>query len=85
MHYLALPFLAGLDEVERTEPAEICRLNESRMRKALAFYYCTAVHSGNDATWYLKLLDASPRSGGRSASRVLQCRRSVGAKRSFQI
>ena len=60
MHYLALPFLAGLDEVERTEPAETGRLNESRMRKAVAFYYCTAVHSGNDATWYLKLLDASP-------------------------
>ena len=60
MHYLALPFLAGVDEIQRTEPAELCQLNESQMRKALAFYYCTPVYRGNDARWYLMWLDSSP-------------------------
>ena len=60
MHYLALPFLAGVDEIQRTEPAELCQLNESQMRKALAFYYCTPVYGGNDARWYLMWLDSSP-------------------------
>ena len=58
-HYLALPFLAGLDEIERTEPAALLRLNERLRRTALAFYYCTAVYGGNDASWYLMRLHAS--------------------------
>ena len=59
LHYLALPFLAGLDEIERTEPAELFRLNERLKRTALAFYYCRAVYGGNDAGWYLMWLHAS--------------------------
>ena len=58
-HYLALPFLAGLDEIDRTEPAALLRLNERLRRTALAFYYCTAVYGGNDASWYLMGLHAS--------------------------
>ena len=54
-HYLALPFLAGLDEIERTEPPALFRLNERLRRTALAFYYCTAVYGGNDARWYLMM------------------------------
>ena len=60
MHYLAFPLLAGLDEIQRTEPAKLCQLSESQVRQAIAFYYCTAIYSGNDANWYLTLLDASP-------------------------
>ena len=58
-HYLALPLLAGLDEIERTEPAALLRLNERLRRTALAFYYCTAVYGGNDARWYLMGLHVS--------------------------
>ena len=41
MHYLGWPFLAGLAEVERTAPEDASRWNAGRIRKAIAFYYCT--------------------------------------------
>ncbi len=38
-HYLALPFLAGLEEIARITPAGDLPLNEKQMRQAFAFLY----------------------------------------------
>ncbi len=60
MHYLGLPFLAGLEEVERTAPEEDpSRWDDSRIRKAIAFYYCTS-HMDYRPKWYQQLLEARP-------------------------
>ena len=40
MPYLSLPFLAGLAEIERTTSEDASQWDDSRIRKALAFYYC---------------------------------------------
>ena len=39
-HYLRWPFLAGLAEIERTTSEDASQWDNSRIRKALAFYYC---------------------------------------------
>ena len=59
MHYLGWPFLAGLAEVERTAPEDPSGWDDGRIRKAVAFYYCTA-HGGYRPKWYRRLLGARP-------------------------
>ena len=39
-HYLHWPFLAGLAEIERTTSEDASQWDDSRIRKALAFYFC---------------------------------------------
>ena len=58
-HNLGLPFLAGLAEVERTAPEDASRWDDSRIRRAIAFYYCTP-HGGYRPEWYQQLLAARP-------------------------
>ena len=60
MHYLGWPFLAGLAEVERTAPEDASQWDDDRIRKAIAFYYCTP-HAGYQPQWYRRLLEARPR------------------------
>ena len=56
MHYLAWPFLAGLAEVERTAPEDdASQWDKDRIRKAVAFYYCTP-HADYRPQWYRQLL-----------------------------
>ena len=59
MHYLCLPFLAGLAELERTAEEDPSRWDDSRIRKAIAFYYCTP-HLDYRPEWYRRLLTARP-------------------------
>ena len=59
-HHLGLPFLAGLAELERTAPEEApSRWDDGRIRKAIAFYYCTP-HMDYRPGWYQRLLLARP-------------------------
>ena len=58
-HYLSLPFLAGLAELERSLPKVVDRLNENQIRKAVAFYYCTP-HGGYKPDWYSTVLATRP-------------------------
>ena len=58
-HYLALPFLASLEEIERKAPKESDRLDEGQIRKALTFYYCT-LHEDYCPRWYQRLLATRP-------------------------
>ena len=59
-HNLCLPFLAGLAEVERTAPEDASLWDDSRIRRAIAFYYCTP-HGGYRPGWYQRLLVARPK------------------------
>ena len=59
-HYLALPFLAGLAEIERTASQEdAARWDDERIRKALAFHHVTPQGRYRPA-WYQRLLAERP-------------------------
>ena len=59
MHYLGLPFLAGLAELERTTPGDPAGWDEDRIRRALTFYYCE-LHGTYEPSWYQRLLKTRP-------------------------
>ena len=59
IHYLGEPFLAGLAEIDRTAPQDPSRRDEGRIRKAIAFYYCTP-HVNYRPQWYRRLIEARP-------------------------
>ena len=59
MHLLNLPFLAGLAELERTAEEDPSRWDDSQIRRAIAFYYCTP-HADYQPKWYQRLLVARP-------------------------
>ena len=47
MHYLALTFLAGLDEVERTEPAELSAEREHGAESPLLLHGRLQINDAN--------------------------------------
>ena len=57
-HYLALPFRAGLAELDRTGQDVSRHLDEGQMRIALAFRYCDV--SQDEPAWYRWILDTNP-------------------------
>ena len=60
MHYLGWPYLAGLEEIERTAPEEdAARWEDARIQKGLAFYFCNP-STTHPPEWYLQLLAARP-------------------------
>ena len=59
IHYLGWPFLAGLAELERTAQEDSSCWDDKRIRRAVAFYYCTP-HGGYRPEWYCRLLEARP-------------------------
>ena len=59
-YYIALPFLAGMDEIERVDPDQLLLLPENQKRKALAFYFCTPIGRAQDAGWYEDWLKGCP-------------------------
>ncbi len=64
VHYLALPFLAGLEELFKGDPesGEVS-ITEKQMRQALAFYFNTPLpisFSSSHPLWYRKLLSVNP-------------------------
>ena len=58
-HYLVRPYLAGLAEIEKTAPVDVSTWDDSRVRKAATFYYCT-FHEEYRPEWYLLLLENFP-------------------------
>lgn len=59
MSFLHLPFLAGLAELDRTTRQDPAHWSESRIRKAIAFYY-SAAHGNYRPEWYRRLLRTRP-------------------------
>ena len=62
VHPLGLPFLAGMDEMDRADHGDVERLSQLQMSQALAFNYCTPTGLGpdGDPPWYLRWLDSHP-------------------------
>ena len=60
IHYLSYPFIAGMDEIDLSEPALLDQLAENQKRKALALYYCCPTGRGQEAEWYLRWLNSFP-------------------------
>ena len=52
MYDIALPFLAGMDEIDRVDPEQLRQLSEPQMRRALAFYYFTPTGRVEEPEWY---------------------------------
>lgn len=67
-HYLALPVLAGLAELDRTGQDVSRRLDERRIRIALGFHYCDG--AGHEPAWYQRLLVSNP---GLVADALVRC------------
>ena len=68
-HHLALPFLAGLEELGRAPPARTLPLDEERIRKALALHYTIPAGASpagavsekdRPRNWYKPLLAEQP-------------------------
>ena len=59
-YLIALPFLAGMDEIDRENPDQLCQFSESQMRRALAFYYFTPTERGEEPQWYIRWVKEAP-------------------------
>ena len=63
-HYLALPFLAGLEEIfQNMSESDETLINEKQIRQALAFYYNAPLPvslSNHQPAWYQNLLKHNP-------------------------
>lgn len=60
LHWLSLPFLAGLEIIEREDPQRLDSLDEARQRRALAFYYIEQVVRLKPPNWYRLLVRKKP-------------------------
>ena len=60
-YYIALPFLAGMDETDREEPEQLWQLAEPHIQRALAFYYFTPTEGSEEPEWYKRWVNQAPR------------------------
>ena len=59
MHYLCLPLLAGMTDLDEAGESDLSKLSEEMLRIALASYYCTPVAQETPG-WYTELLFERP-------------------------
>ena len=59
-HYLSLPFLAGLEVIEREDPARLGTLDDTGRRTALALYYTVPTGRLELPPWYRELVRSRP-------------------------
>ncbi|MYD21490.1 MAG: hypothetical protein F4X04_04575, partial [Holophagales bacterium] len=87
IHYLSLPFLAGLEELERTVPEEDpSRWSGDRIRKAIAFYYCYCTsHADYRPEWYRRLLAARPEIVAEMQKQFAICEFRGGHERIYKL
>ena len=60
LHYLSLPFLAGLEVIEREDPARLATLDDTQQQIALALYYTEPTGRSDFPPWYRELLRSRP-------------------------
>jgi len=60
LHYLSLPFLAGLEAIEREDSARLAALDDAQRQIALTLYYTVPTGRREPAPWYRELLRSSP-------------------------
>ena len=69
-HYLSLPFLAGLEVIEREDPARLGTLDDTRWRTAVALYYTVPTGRLELPPWYRELVRSRP---GLVAEVLVRC------------
>lgn len=62
-HYLSLPFLAGLEVIEREDPGLLATLDDTQRRIALVLYYTVPTGRLELPPWYAELLRSRPELG----------------------
>ena len=60
LHYLSLPFLAGLEVIEREDPARLATLDDTQLQIALSLYYTVPTGRLDFPPWYRELLRSRP-------------------------
>ena len=60
MHYLSMPFLASLQELESVDSRFADTLTERQKGQACAFYYSTLIGHDSHPNWYRQLVERSP-------------------------
>ena len=59
MFYLSLPYLAGMAELDRSEPERLARLDDGQIMRAVTFYFSTP-SGGHRPEWYRWILEERP-------------------------
>ena len=59
-HYLAVPFLAGLEVAERRDSTRLATLNDEQRKQALAFYYIVPTGRLETPNWYREIARSRP-------------------------
>ena len=59
-HPLGLPFLAGMDEIDRLDRDQLEKFNLLQMQRAVAFYYCFPTNRSAKPKWLLRWLQSQP-------------------------
>ena len=59
LHYLCLPFLAGMVEFCESADSDLSRLSEKQIQTAIACYYCAAL-SHENPSWYRRTVKERP-------------------------
>ena len=59
-HHLSLPFLAGLEVIEREDPGRLATLDDRQRRIALVLYYTARTGRQETPPWYGELLRSRP-------------------------
>ena len=60
LHHLSLPFLAGLEVIEREDPGRLATLDDKQRRIALVLYYTAPTGRQETPPWYGELLRSRP-------------------------
>lgn len=79
LHYLALPFLAGLEAVERRGATGSGALDERQRERALAFYFTAPSYRGDAPDWFRRLVREDPELTARLLVRFAKSKIAVGS------
>ena len=74
-HLLGLPFLAGMDEIERVSRDQVDQLSLMQMQQAVAFYFCIPTNRRTEPEWVLRWVSSRPE---MLADVLVQCAASIG-------
>ena len=74
-HLLGLPFLAGMDEIERVSRDQVDQLSLMQMQQAVAFYFCIPTNRRTEPEWFLRWASSRPE---MVADVLVQCAAGIG-------
>lgn len=79
LHYLTLPFLAGLEAVERGDAAGSVTLDQRQRECGLAFYFTAPSYRGDAPDWFRRLVREEPEPAARLLVRFAKSEIAAGS------